>query len=144
MALFITLIIAAGIIFYLAYYFSNTISSPSLWPELQQINITGPTATIQMQLSNETQSPLLRPRIEVLGNLIMIDHSAECNNVEKIDANETVAFEMAITSKAADTHLAMKASRAKILISFVTSEGEERYTQFNLKSGMFRETRRKP
>jgi len=97
-----------------------------------------------MQLSNETQSPLLRPRIEVLGNLIMIDHSAECNNVEKIDANETVAFEMAITSKAADTHLAMKASRAKILISFVTSEGEERYTQFNLKSGMFRETRRKP
>lgn len=144
MALLITLTIAAGIIFYLAYYFSNTISSPSLWPELQQINITGPTATIQMQLSNETQSPLLRPRIEVLGNLIMIDHSAECNNVEKIDANETVAFEMAITSKAADTHLAMKASRAKILISFVTSEGEERYTQFNLKSGMFRETRRKP
>ncbi|RZJ83457.1 MAG: hypothetical protein EOO20_22755 [Chryseobacterium sp.] len=144
MAILIILSVAASILIYLAYYFSNTISSPSLWPELQQINITGPTATIQMQLSNETQSPLLRPRIEVLGNLIMIDHSAECNNVEKIDANETVAFEMAITSNTADTHLAMKASRAKILISFVTSEGEERYTQFNLKSGMFRETRRKP
>lgn len=144
MAILIILAIAAGIIIYLAYYFSNMISSPSLWPELQQIRIVGKTGTIQLQLSNETQTPLLKPRIEVVGNLLMIEHTLECNNLEKINANETVALEMAITSNAGDTQLAMKASRAKLLISFVTSGGEERFTQFNLKSRRFRETRRKP
>ena len=144
MALLIILTVAAGIIIYLAYYFSNMISSPSLWPELQQISILGQTATIKLQLSNETQTPLLKPRIEVAGNLLLIDHNLECNNLEEINANETVAFEMAITSKASDTQLAIEASRAKLLISFVTSDGEDRFTQFNLKSGRFRDTRRKP
>ena len=140
----IILTAAAGLIIYLAYYFSNTVSSPSLWPALQQIRITDKTATIQLELSNESQTPLLRPRIGVLGNALMLDHKLDFNTLEMINANETIAFEMKITGKASDAQLAIDAIKAKLLVSFVTSDGEERFTQFNLKSGRFRETRRKP
>jgi len=144
MAITITLVIAAAIITYLAYYFSNTISRPTVWPELQRITINGDTAILQLQLSNESENAILEPRFELLDKGFALKTDKEHNNVEVINANETVAFTLALKGEKTSSELAMSASRAKLLLSFITCEGEQRFTQFNLKSGMFRETRRKP
>ncbi|RZM30548.1 MAG: hypothetical protein EOO88_00175 [Pedobacter sp.] len=142
MILITILLIALATTIYLAYYFSNTVTSPSLRPVLHQIRISGEVAQLQLELSNQTSSPLLTPKVGVLDKHLSVGGQQPIH-LEWINPGQSAAIEIALIAETTGA-LASKAAMARLLVSFTTMDGEQRYTQFNLKSGRFRETRRKP